>query len=385
MKYDYAYIESLFEKFEKVVEFVENKKHYKASCKMYLGNGDTIDYQVNQKAIPHLIGVNTEYLKNSGYVNGSNAYDIFKNFVEKGAYNLYNNICSIIPTKIKAEKIFSEHIDKKLDIFYANIKIDLKEVDVVCKYCDIRDYVNGSTYGEVYDYILLKSYKNKNNEDRVTALCIVHDNVTDEYIPMSSRQYESISEAVEDLQKQFKNQEITLLTKIKTGKNFLGESYTIYIDNKVKAKKMNNLSLIKKACNCSIDLSYDYNSLLQSSKKFKSYNDMNNDTIDKIIDTMSEGKIIKLDSNSNQLSAIIDCWNNFITNGLRSPDNEDDYSTTIENLKNAKKLIEELQKENENLKENLEDCEEENFALKNENSTLLDQKNKVLEILKPNN
>ena len=44
----------------------------KKSYSMFLSNGDIVKIKIPKSSIPHLLGINTEYLKNTGLYNGMN-------------------------------------------------------------------------------------------------------------------------------------------------------------------------------------------------------------------------------------------------------------------------------------------------------------------------
>lgn len=75
MNYSYGELEEIFYKIENILNKIENINLDERTYLLFLANNDKIKVKINFLNIAHLLGINTEQLKLTGYYNGSNSYE----------------------------------------------------------------------------------------------------------------------------------------------------------------------------------------------------------------------------------------------------------------------------------------------------------------------
>ena len=71
-------IENLFENIREIIDFIENSRYKNRRFRLFLGNGDRLNFYVPNESIAHLLGVNTNYLISTGRFNSTNSFELLK-------------------------------------------------------------------------------------------------------------------------------------------------------------------------------------------------------------------------------------------------------------------------------------------------------------------
>lgn len=375
MDYNLSELESIFNEIENVLDYVDRIELEEKSYILFLANNDRLKVKINKENIAHLLGINTDYLKNTGHYNGFNSFEILQNFIKKGAYKLNELKKSGIA---QLNQVFSGYVDRKAKNFIKNMKFDIFNVDFMCKYNSERSYTS-SYKNQKFDYIMVKTL----SEDVYGVLCLVKNRF--EYVPMSSQIFIGKEELDTFLQENIVNQEITLLN---------GISYKDYSYNDAKIynlvlplffQKIENLKDLKNDFNCIIDTTQ---SLIYHLKKYMESNtnkDKQSVILKNICEQIKQGKLIDKDIIQDEsIIGLIDSYNNFICNkdSIDTKDNKENYITLKEELKEKKNKILELEETISMLKSNNEKLLTKNETLEKQINDFDITRNEVIELLK---
>lgn len=282
-------------KFEYLMELIANNvetynrnSRYKDKFSLTFANGDNIKIYVPNSSVPHLLGVNTNYLMSSGLYREKSSYELLNKMCED-RYRLYRYINDNI---IDEKQLFSEHIEKKNSAFVQNLKINIFNMIFACPYDSSRSYTTGKeTYK--FDYILVNkpAYEEKGIFMLGLAANIDKVNKSKIYVPMSNQYFESIEEAEERFGLIFNNQKLTIPTMLTSTSTNNTSKFFLHGDQKLA--KAREAQQIADKCFATLDVSEDYRWLLK-----KYYDSMNSggyvqkDYATIITNCITTGKII---------------------------------------------------------------------------------------------
>lgn len=282
-------------KFEYLMELIANNvetynrnSRYKDKFSLTFANGDNIKIYVPNSSVPHLLGVNTNYLMSSGLYREKSSYELLNKMCED-RYRLYRYINDNI---IDEKQLFSEHIEKKNSAFIQNLKINIFNMIFACPYDSSRSYTTGKeTYK--FDYILVNkpAYEEKGIFMLGLAANIDKVNKSKIYVPMSNQYFESIEEAEERFGLIFNNQKLTIPTMLTSTSTNNTSKFFLHGDQKLA--KARETQQIADKCFATLDVSEDYRWLLE-----KYYDSMNSggyvqkDYATIITNCITTGKII---------------------------------------------------------------------------------------------
>lgn len=282
-------------KFEYLMELIANNvetynrnSRYKDKFSLTFANGDNIKIYVPNSSVPHLLGVNTNYLMSSGLYREKSSYELLNKMCED-RYRLYRYINDNI---IDEKQLFSEHIEKKNSAFVQNLKINIFNMIFACPYDSSRSYTTGKeTYK--FDYILVNkpAYEEKGIFMLGLAANIDKVNKSKIYVPMSNQYFESIEEAEERFGLIFNNQKLTIPTMLTSTSTNNTSKFFLHGDQKLA--KARETQQIADKCFATLDVSEDYKWILK-----KYYDSMNSggyvqkDYATIITNCITTGKII---------------------------------------------------------------------------------------------
>ncbi|MDO4963141.1 MAG: hypothetical protein Q4E75_03490 [bacterium] len=124
MDIKYFEMEEIFNKIKEIIAYIQNSNFSYRFNNLYLSNGEQISYNIQNECIPHLLGIQTNYLQSLGLFGTKNSFEMLKRLVEDGYRIQQLHVKGIIDY----DKLFSKHLKEKVDIFLNNIKINLQEV-----------------------------------------------------------------------------------------------------------------------------------------------------------------------------------------------------------------------------------------------------------------
>ena len=336
-------------KFEYLMELIANNvetynrnSRYKDKFSLTFANGDNIKIYVPNSSVPHLLGINTNYLMSSGLYREKSSYELLNKLCED-RYRIYRYINDNI---IDEKQLFSEHIEKKNSAFVQNLKINIFNMIFACPYDSSRSYTTGKeTYK--FDYILVNkpAYEEKGIFMLGLAANIDKFDKSKIYVPMSNQYFESIEEAEERFGLIFNNQKLTIPTMLTSTSTNNTSKFFLHGDQKLA--KARETQQIADKCFATLDVSEDYRWLLK-----KYYDSMNSggyvqkDYATIITNCITTGKIITPQMFDLQsfagvnefLLGIINAHNDFISHDSTVAIND----PTVPTYTDLKKEVEEL-------------------------------------------
>lgn len=342
-------IYSFYEKDDEDYKIDLSKRRYI----MYLSNGDSFKIKILKNSIPHLLGIDTDYLKKTGlYKSDMGTYDVMLQFIRnaKGAYSKHKEGI------IDLNKIISPYIEEKLESVYNNLIIKTSNCCMVCKYDSKKTY-GYSMESDKMSYLILQQ-----KNDKYYVLKLGKSGEEGLFYPMSNQVYNTYDEFCEKFSVSLINQEVTLLNGIKFSTNGYTYDNGFNIQPYERKPKLMQLRKLAVDLNCTPNVLYDYiysigvmndkrNSNLEDSEILLK---LGNCMIKKIPFDLTKECVV-----SEQLITLINNYNNslFMENSLDANTKFSDM--TKENVLLKQKLsstLEELEKanaENENISKQL--------------------------------
>ena len=312
--------------------------------KLFLSNGDCLPIRIPKSSVPHLLGIDTEYLINNGFVKATNAYDALIEIIE-------------YPDRLKNKhiddysKVASPYIENKLRAFVDNILMDVHNCEFICKFDVNRSY--GYNNNNDMDYFIVSKVKTEDDSYRYDVLILkevlnAYDKHSDDivYIPQSNQSFDSKEELIEEFSDKVFNQELTLLiTKLfKTRK---------YDPNKKQClqNRPEKLKTLEEWCSqfdCIPNVLYDYLYALKLLNKEKDKNVITNTYIDSIIDDIKKSRFVKIKYNalSQELVEFLEAYNDSL--GLNgNKENNETFTKLLKRKNDLEKLLNEVSEKKE--------------------------------------
>ena len=186
------------------------------SYRLFFANDDDIYFNFNESCIAHILGIDTDYLKDNNICTGESSYEIVKYLIDN-EYATYNKI-----ERLKAfNVVFSSFIDDKLNYFEEQIKAPIpNQLEFICKYDRSKSYSYKATDGYNADYYLCR--KNEDGDLMILGLVKQNDDInSNRYCIQTNRIIKNDDNFNEALMELLHNQEITYATGlyIKNQKN----------------------------------------------------------------------------------------------------------------------------------------------------------------------
>ena len=130
--------------------------------KLLLSNDEKIEIDLSERALPHLLGINIDFLRSTGHYTGgasSILYDILE------SPNLL--FAHIRDGHMQENQIFSKHIDKKLANFKYACSLNVFNIEFIAKYESTKSYITGEEKLEGDYYIAIRD---KINKDKISII-----------------------------------------------------------------------------------------------------------------------------------------------------------------------------------------------------------------------
>ncbi len=339
----------------------------KKSYLMFLSNGDRIRVKIPKTSIPHLLGINTEYLKSTGLYKGMNSYEIMLDFIKNPNEAFQKHESGII----NLDKILSPYINKKLDSLTENLNINTNCCEMICK------YDRGKTYGYSADfddmsYLILQK---KNEKYYVLKLAMSEDGTC---FPMSNQVFNSYEECQEALSSYLIYQELTLLSNLWVYYNnsTVGKFPILEWDRKQKLEKLKKLS---EDFECTPNIIADFIYSLKIRDNKRQGNIRTSNIIEILCDCIKNKKVFDISlTNVDQedILKIIETYNDSLFSEITASTDNSYSDLQNENI-SLKKEIERLRLENKSLSETVNYRDEELNEVKTQNNELREDINKV--------
>lgn len=339
----------------------------KKSYLVFLSNGERIKIKIPKSSIPHLLGINTEYLKNTGLYRNMNSYEVMLNFIKSSNEALKKHESGII----NLDNVLSPYINEKIDALIENLNINTNYCEMVCK------YDKGKTFGYSADfddmsYLILQK---KNEKYYVLKLAKAQDGT---YFPMSNQVFNSYAECQEALSSYLIYQELTLLNNlfIYYNNSTIGKFPILEWDRK---QKLENLMKLSNDFGCTPNVIADFIYSLKIRDDKRQGNIRTSNIIEILCDCIKNKKVFDISlTNVDQedILRIIETYNDSLfSETTTSTDNS--YSDLQNENISLKKEIERLRLENKSLSETVNYRDEELNEVKTQNNELREDINKV--------
>ena len=339
----------------------------KKSYLMFLSNGERIRLKIPKSSIPHLLGINTEYLKNTGLYKGMNSYEIMLKFIRNADEAFKKHESGIIDLS----RVLSPYIDEKIDALVENLNINTNCCQMVCK------YDRGKTYGHSDDfddmsYLILQK---KNEKYYVLKLAMSEDGTC---FPMSNQVFNSYEECLENLSSYLIYQELTLLNNLLVyySNSLTGKIYILECNRKGKLEELSRLSA---DFGCTPNVIADYIFSLKIKDDKRQGNVRTSNTIETLCNCIRNKKPFDINSTSVEqegILKIIEAYNDSLFSGDNTS-NDNSYSDLQNENISLKKEIEKLRLENNSLSEASRYKDEELEEVKAQNEELKEDVSKV--------
>lgn len=383
MSYNKYELSEIFDKIDKLLQrYFDKENEYnfdekdeeerrndlsKKSYLMFLSNGERIKIKIPKSSIPHLLGINTEYLKSTGLYKGMNSYEIMLDFIKNSNEAFQKHESGII----NLDKILSPYINKKLDSLIENLNINTNCCEMICK------YDRGKTYGYSADfddmsYLILQK---KNEKYYVLKLAMSEDGTC---FPMSNQVFNSYEECKENLSSYLIYQELTLLNNLWVYYNnsIIGKFYILEWERRERLEKLKKLS---EDFECTPNIIADFIFSLKIRDDKRQGNIRTSNIIEKLCDCIKNKKVFDISlTNVEQedILKIIETYNDSLFSEITaSTDNS--YSDLQTKNKNLEKEVERLRLENKSLSDTVNYRDEELNEIKTQNNELREDINKV--------
>lgn len=345
----------IIEKINKIIIKYEEKKIFYKQFQIYLADGSNFKYCIPKNSIVHLLGIDTNYLCSTGYFNSKNSYNILKQLCKES----YRYSGMVKDGRLELEKMFSKHINEKIDNFFENIFPDIDNCEFVCKY-DREKVIQRGYEPRNCEYIIFKQ-----NEDGVfQELDLVKREYG--YVPISNRAYSNIEDPVtkNEINHILNSQNISFISTVISRNRDYGyfdNGHKVFLDEKEKRNHLTTLMSYQKNFDCNIDILNDYSYTLKKISKNKQKRIDNYDTIGNIINCIIKQKVItendlnvdSFDELPKDIFNLINALNNNITSNISNENGQIAYSKLQEKVKLLKEANETIEKENIELNQEL--------------------------------
>lgn len=339
----------------------------KKSYLVFLSNGERIKIKIPKSSIPHLLGINTEYLKNTGLYRNMNSYEVMLNFIKSSNEALKKHESGIIDL----DNVLSPYINEKIDALIENLNINTNYCEMVCK------YDKGKTFGYSADfddmsYLILQK---KNEKYYVLKLAKAQDGT---YFPMSNQIFNSYAECQEALSSYLIYQELTLLNNlfIYYNNSTTGKFSILEWDRK---QKLENLMKLSNDFGCTPNVIADFIYSLKIRDDKRQGNIRTSNIIEILCDCIKNKKVFDISlTNVDQedILKIIETYNDSLFSEITASTDNSYSDLQNENI-SLKKEIERLRLENKSLSETVNYRDEELNEVKTQNNELREDINKV--------
>ena len=140
--------EQIITKLEEAVNFYKKTPYRYNEYKLYLSDGQVLEFMFNSQNIPHLLGINIGNLKNSKILTATKPLEMLEELICR-----YTAIYQkFVRGELSYVDIFSPYIMEKIESFETILKCDINDIFFVSEYSRPRAYLNGekNNYGCQY-------------------------------------------------------------------------------------------------------------------------------------------------------------------------------------------------------------------------------------------
>lgn len=366
MKIDTSRFEELIEDITKNITLYERIQFYNNHYALFLANGEILNIKFLRNNIPHLLGVNIDYLKLSNkFRPNASYYDNLNYFIE----NSFNFRKLVNEGSMSYSLMFSSYVDEKNKAFEKNTKIRTDDMFYIVKYDREKTYKIENNADICEYYIIRKS----NNKYYVLGL-IKKENL---YLPVSSRLYDNEEDFDKFMKRIANKQEITYAYSMSVKNKYEDYNETFIVNINEKEKLINRVIKASEKYDATASVAKDYSYLLNRYKNDKEYYKTNITILNLLRDSIKSGNVL-------ENSSIDEMLGNFELN--------DDIKELINVCNNslcgchnngmALNRYSEIEQENKNMKQELIELRDRVAKLSDENESLKNSNSKYDEQLK---
>lgn len=352
--------------------------------KLLLSNDEKIEIDLSERALPHLLGINIDFLRSTGCYTGSASsilYDILDN------PNLL--FAHIRDGHMQENQIFSNHIDKKLANFKYACSLNVFNIEFIAKYESTKSYITGEEKLEGDYYIAIRD---KINKDKISIIGLKL-NKSGLYQPMTNMQFEEYSDEYRKFLNQvLKGQTVTIAKMLiknsfDENENFSSNKY--FYDTTQKIGKIKAIKRYAEDYNAVVNISEDC--IFYIEKVQNLYEEKNRiiEMTKEITEKISKNIVIDaVDLEKRHgtipmyLLDLIGAHNDSLSDKNNGEANSQTYTELITNLKTAKADIEKKDAIIKKLNDNTNELIDKNQTLEEENTDLKDKVEKIRSIIK---
>lgn len=361
------------EQFDNIVEKIEkNVLKYERFLndiryKLFLSNGEVLNIEYPESCIPHILGINLEYIKMLGIYKEKSSYELMKEFLND-SYSAYKKVNDL-------NKLFSNYVDIKNNNFNDILKINLSDIKLIIEYKKDRIYGHDVLESPCEYYILTQ----KNG--KLLLLGLIKQN--GKYVPQTSQEIDLKNEKDEqNLKNILFKQHIMFCNTLFYNSNIEEPMKKVFLNEQEKSDRLLYLKSTANKHSSVVRVERDYECAI--SKLIESKSNMNNykGIIQDITSAIARNEIIDISNFDTQLDGEIYELVNAYNDSKFSANHEKKYSELKSEYEKLKEEVELLKKYNEELQKSDQEKDVEIVKLKQENAEYRQNEDKILELLK---
>lgn len=236
----------IIEKINNEVTWFEKLDIKNNNILLRLANGDDLNIRISEGSIPHLLGINLDYLNMTNkFRKNMTAYEKMKYLLDHPY--IFQKL--IVSKTIDMNYMFSKFVYKKVEAFQNNVTIKIEGLCCVVKYDTEKTY-QSLDYADVCDYYIIR----KCNDDYLALGLVKNGEV---FYPTTSRKYETEEEFQEFMQRIARKQEITYSNLVNVSNPYTGFNIRVFPSYSDCEILTSNLMSISKKYNATPSIARD--------------------------------------------------------------------------------------------------------------------------------
>lgn len=220
-------------KLEEALNFYKKTNYRFNELKLYLSNGQILEFMFKPQNIPHLLGIDIINLKTSKVLTATKPLEMMEELIER--YSAIYQKC--VRGELKYDDIFSPYIYDKIEAFETILKCDVNDIYFVSEYSLPRSYVTGEKDNLGCQYYIAFS----NDKNELVFLGLKRKDNEFFYSPSSILNANEIETREILLKKIVENQRIMLVNCVGI-KNIRVNNYLKNLDKLILAQNLINLA-----------------------------------------------------------------------------------------------------------------------------------------------
>lgn len=368
------------EDFDKIVDMIRaNVKYYESyitevQYKLFLANKKVIDINYPKECIPHLLGLDIDYIRSLNLYRETNAYELMKTFLDD-SYTVYSKLTDL-------SKLFSDYVIEKNQSFGANLKIVLGDIECVVDYKKDRVYGLDTLECPCEYYILHKASNMPNNILLVLGL-VRNGNI---YVPRTSQKLDlTLPKDKETLKMILYHQNLTFINALNYSNNYDVDSKNFRLDIQSKSDVLLSLNRYALQNASTVAVDGDYSFVLKKLNEANINQIRMKTLLQDITALISTGDTIDIDSLDEDVDYDIKNLVKAYNNSRVIETSTFKYSELLDEYNKLKKEVENLKLQNEQLNTISNNQAKAIEQLEDENDVYKETHEKILELLKNTN